>query len=706
MRRLFAFFALVLATAFSLLAQTTAPQPQLTPQQKAEAMKKAQEKFSRMSKEEILENARRFKSRVPAKKNSELRIQNPSTESIKHDNQSQSTQELMPLTFSIPGEFEESQGVLLSWSYYAFDKNGNQLDPFTKDFGFRYTSQTEYDVEPIAGWLLDTLENSPFGPVWAKLANAIQQEVPVWLVVYKDEDTTTLKNYMQAQGMPLTSYRFFNVGGGNAFWMRDFGPVGLYYGDQDSVGFLDLTYYPGRAADDSIPEILGKKLGYKVFTTQLQAEGGNFMTDGWGNSFTSTMTNTNNNHNYGQGYVKWDSTKSIWVDEYSSKASWTTKRTLDTMKYVFGSSRVTVLPTLQCDGGTGHIDMYTKLFDDATIINTVYPEVFNKTSFKDYKIAKGNLDTIRALKTVYNTPYRVFTMPVPTGDKGRYDSTTCTLFGADPRGFLNGLTINKTFLFPSFSSDGSGNEAQTEEAKRLFEKYLPGYKVVPFDSRLLTPMAGALHCITMQIPAENPVRFKHAAIRGNVATQASYPLSAIISNRSGIAEAKVMWRIKGTSTWTSSLMSNLGGSYAASLPSNVNATSETIEYYLEARSNAAENAKTMRYPITAPEGYFSFTYGSTVSVADENIYGAELQEPYPNPAQNNVSVPFSLAVGGNTEFSLFDATGREVMALTPGLLPEGTYSQRVPLNGLSAGVYALSMRVNGVNIAMKKIVVY
>ncbi|MBK7958534.1 MAG: hypothetical protein IPK03_10745 [Bacteroidetes bacterium] len=41
-----------------------------------------------------------------------------------------------------------------------------------------------------------------------------------------------------------------------------------YYGANDSIGWIDMKYYPGRDKEESIASKWGKKLGYPVQTTK------------------------------------------------------------------------------------------------------------------------------------------------------------------------------------------------------------------------------------------------------------------------------------------------------------------------------------------------------------------------------------------------------------------------------------------------------
>ncbi|MBL7999387.1 MAG: agmatine deiminase family protein [Candidatus Kapabacteria bacterium] len=683
------------------MAQTSGIINPQTSEQRSRAL--AVEQLQAMSKQEITALVAQSKHRnpkiIPFYDKIRQHIQSGGSLTKNQPSLQSPTRLTMPPSFSVPGEFEESQAALIVWSSLPFNSNGEIITSFTKDFGYEYNPDTEeLTTYRIAGYVLDSA--SEFSDITATLANAIQQEVPVWIIVYNAWDTNTVKRSMERRGTPLTNYRFFVTGGGNDWWARDFGPIGFYYGDKDSVGFLDVQYYSFRPADDSIPQLMGKELGYKTWTTSLENEGGNFMTDGWGNSYTSTAVIENNNDTEGVGRI--ETVNGVSQIRVMPKQRWTQTRTQDTMQNVYGASRMTILRRLLCDGGTGHIDMYLKLFDDETLIASEYGAPFNKSSFNDYSISRTNITTLNGLKTTHNRSMRILRMPIPTMDNGRYDSTTCMSFGSDPRGFLNGLTINKTFLFPSYSNDVSGNKKQTQEAIELYKKFLPGYKIVPIDSRLLTPMGGALHCITMQIPAENPLRFRHAAWRDNVATMASYPVRAVITNHSGIKQALMKWRKKGDQTWTTvELSKDTSSLYTASIPGDLGATNQSIEYYLEAEAN---NGKKQMYPITSPEGFFTFTFGSLVSVAEENIVHAELQTPYPNPSSSSMMIPFTLLDNANIQLTLIDLNGVTVQSYPAESLVYGSYLRNIFLDTLASGVYHLRMTANGVMVGTRMVV--
>lgn len=511
----------------------------------------------------------------------------------------------LPESFSIPAEFEELQAVVISWP------------------------RDEIDGSPDV--------SSFYARLFAKVANGIQQEIPVWIRLDEKSDTTAILNYMIKNKTPLKNYRFF-YSPGNTFWMRDFGPLGFYYSDQDSLAFLDLNYYPERDLDDEFPIHLGKELGYNVYSSKLNTEGGNFMIDGLGKAFYSDR-------------IIFDNTAPDGIEN-----QWTDVDVTDTLSRIYNADLLE-LRSLECDGGTGHIDMYIKLIDEETIIATEYPAA---VTAQDREIVAENLKRIKDNLTSHGREYIIHYIPFATNNSGNYN-LTCSKQNDDARGFINGITLNKTFLFPSFSSTQSGNVALDSTVTQLYRKLMPGYKVIPIDSRQLTILAGAIHCITMQIPAENPIRFIHANIRSNQdATAKKYPIKAQITNRSGIKEAKCFWRKRGESIYKSITLADSSGYFVGAIPNEGFSQNDTIQYYLFAESN---NGKNMTKPIVAPEGYIEFTFAKKASIS-ESIRQAKFTV-YPNPTGKMVFIhvtEFALENQGYLKYTFINSLGQEIVS--------------------------------------------
>lgn len=578
----------------------------------------------------------------------------------------------LPASFRVPGEFEESQAVFVSWPSYAFDSKGDPVEPFTPGVGMKYKQNGGFELVDIEGYVLDLFEDSPFPIIWAELVDAIQFECTAWIRVSNLEDTVALHEYMNSLGKPLYNYEFLNdPDGENAFWARDFGPYGAYDNSNDSLFFINAQYYPWRPMDNDYPELLVSNKGYKFYSSQLETEGGNIIADGKGSAFLGDVVYWNNADSVGPGLIL--------------KEKWSTDRTRAEITKAFNLKNRYILNSLNCDGGTGHLDIYLKLIDDETFIITKFPDKYNSVNFPDYALITNNRKAISELKSAYNTPYKFLELPLPTDDNGTQNRVRCETFQQDARGFINGLIVNKSFIFPSYSNDIDGNSQQTQEVVELLKSYLPGYRIVPIDSRVLSPLGGAIHCITMQIPAENPVYIKHKAIRGIVSTKAPYEIAAVVEHRDSLVKVNCHWRIKDHPVWFIASMQALDSLYVGFIANGVQDGLE-IEYYLTAETI---NGKIANYPITAPEGYFSFKYMDPASVAD--FSGVEIAIS-PNPATEYIEISISELNSGLQPFAqnvqIFDVLGLEVLSTSPlTSTGSGSGNSRIDVSYLPRGVY-------------------
>lgn len=518
----------------------------------------------------------------------------------------------------VPGEFEESQAVILRWTY-----------------GSTTSSRTR---------------------LYAELIDAIQQEAPAWIFINNGSDSTSVKNDLNYYGVQLENYKFL-VKPTNSIWARDYGPWGFYYGEGDSLSFIDLQYYSSRPLDNEVPAWLASYMGVDVYGTDLRDEGGNLMVDGFGNAFHGTGTFTQN----------------------ASINGWSTEVTRQVHQDLFNTVSATEADRLLCDGGTGHIDMYAKLLDEQTLLVTEYPEVVTAS---DRVRIEQNVALFEQQLTTFGNDYEIVRLPMPLRNDGTY-SITCNQINADARGFVNGLLINKTFIVPTYSNETSPqlNRDWDEAALEAIRAVMPGYNVVGIDSRSLTTAGGAIHCITMQIPTDNPVRFRHERITGLQPALPQYEINAEIKNKSGIAEASVFWKVKGATAWQELAMTGTGNNFSASLVNSGFTTSDTIVYYLEATTN---NGKTMAKPIVAPEGYFSFYFDDEIVQPVNCAVPSGLFES--NIGAGNVTLNWSVvpdAIGynirgtvqGGSNFQTFNVTNGTTSSIPVNILIAGTSYQ-------------------------------
>ncbi len=603
--------------------------------------------------------------------------------------QTDQTLEGLPDNIRTPGEFEEVQAVMIQWPSYSFDKDTNQIYPYYGGKGDYYNSATkQWEERDIAFELLDIYPEYSEQPIiWSQLANAIQQEAEVWIVIpaLAADDTTNLKTYLASQGMALTNHRFILAPNSvNGFWMRDYGPWGFYYGDNDDIAIADFQYYPGRPLDDEIPAQIAEMLGYSHYDSPVEIEGGNFMSDGFGNGFYSDVLYGNNADNVGKMYESKTPMDMDQVDEEMAK--------------ILGLKNNVVLKHLSNDGGTGHIDIYLKQYDHESMIATKYPEEMPASS--DITTVQNNLDLIAGYTTANETPYYVDRIFLPHDDDGTYVKYLSQNPDLQARGFVNGLFVNKTFIFPSFSNDADGYQQDTEAAIARYKQLLPGYNIVPIDSRYLAPMGGAIHCITMQIPAENPVLYKHKSYRGAQEEKNIYSFKVEIDNHSGIEYSNLYFRVRNSGLdWQKVELAKVDDTFATAVDMAVLDIKDTVEYYFESMTN---NQKKTVYPITAPDGYFSFWFKDDTSIEEDS----ELSDIklYPNPIRNEATLELYSTLETEATLSIFDLLGGKIANLGVANLRQGTNSIHFNVPNVAAGVYILKLESAEITTTQKIVI--
>lgn len=639
-------------------------------------------------------------SRIPRKLNVEQDLLQTNQGLIKSETKAPLD---VPQDMIYPGEFDEVQAVMMTWPYITKTVDGNQYaEQLFEGRGILYSGgYSLFDVYSVPD-----ISNSSTTRLFRQLADGIQQNAEVWINIWNAEDSLTIKQHMANYNMDLVNYRFF-VNPGNSFWYRDCGPVAFYYGEDDEIGFMDFEYYGGRPLDDLIAKKVGDEAGYPVFTTTIEYEGGNILVDGLGSLFTTTAVYALNQDTYGLFYLNPNATYGY---SQQSKIRLTKEQVIDSLTHLMNLDRCIVFPELQYDGGTGHIDLYTDFFDEATFVTTKHPEVMANLS--DPIKVEQNMDSVvkTFTKAPFGSTYYTTRIPLPAKNDGSWYSSQSEYNRNYTRSFSNHTMVNGAIMQPMFYSGTSGDvQGNLEALDRMKEAY-PGYEFVEIDVRAFDGYGGAIHCITKQIPAENPVRIYHYPIRWLNTTEyesSDVWLTALAQNKSGIETAKLYYRTKGEENFNEVIMNIYDGNiYDAVLPINKDISVDTIEYYISATSN---NGKTINKPITAPKGFYTFIYGKDVrGNADyigldsmEDIKRVELGEFYPNPANDITKIDLNQGAKTDIPVKIINLKGQ---VLLNTIIKEGQTSFEVNTSNLVSGNYWAIFGEN-TNVAIKKIVV-
>lgn len=589
----------------------------------------------------------------------------------------------IPADARVPGQFEESQAVAMTWQY-GYNPDFTLGDPAS-------------DTTP------DT-----FGKIGCDLANAIQQNAKVIIRVNAAQDSTTVKNIMIARGTPLTNYAFY-VHPIDSFWDRDSGPISFYYGSQDNIGMIDNDYYTlaaiddgngnvetdfalinegGRINDDLIPVALSTKLGYQLYKSPLNDEGGNVISDGLGRFIGSDGTRTSNTTIYPGTLLGLDPNYSFYHNYPILSQTEFTNLYLNTYKITNHAET----EAFTCDGGTGHIDIYTKLVDENNFILADYTQAIDHT---DYVKWNNNLTLLQNLADSNGKPYTFKLVPMPL-DNGNVQ-TSC--IPEDQRNYVNGIIVNKSYIMP-INSDPANPSPSDAAAIIEFQNAMPGYTIQPIDTSLMFGTGGLLHCITMQIPAENPIFIRHNAITGIQPLQ-SFTINAFIKNKSGLASQFVYYRKNPSSNWIALPMSlTAGNNYTATIPMTGLLNGDVIEYFIEATSN---NGKTISKPLVAREGgFYKFTINSSLGQNTFDLQTNFAMGIYPNPSNGSFTLPIATDDNKKVSIEIYDVLGRNVYSETFEK-DSGLLLKNLQLSN-EAGVYIVKTTINGVVVKTQRLI--
>ncbi|MDR0927826.1 MAG: agmatine deiminase family protein [Ignavibacteria bacterium] len=645
----------------------------------------------------------------------------------------------LPKNLRMVGEFEEVQAVIvalpsvmavnLEGDYYPiiFDYDFNGLmDVYGQYYG--YTRTVDIQIPPGCGvfwpwyfemsddfndvylipenmveWLPelgiykndDGTADITIAKIWGKLIYSIQQAgAQSWIRLSGIADSSYVMEYFAQMGYPFTPgmYKFFSNKTEDAFWARDWGPFGVYYDDANDnrkLGFVDAKYYTGRAFDDEFAKVIYNEQGYDWYDVDIKTEGGNIMSDGDKYITYDNVIYDENKVNYGQYY--WSETDECW---YVEPRQTVTNAQLDQrIKETFSQENI-VMQSMKYDGGTGHIDLWAKQFDEESILIAYFPDKYNTLS--DYKVIQQNREKYKSLKTTFGTDYRLLDCPMPRLDN-KDMPTTNTDYNKDPRCYINGVTVNQTFIYPTFSTEGETNWNYDKANEATIAKALPGYKLVGIDSRYLTPGGGAIHCITMQIPKDPDklITIKHKPVRDYQEFTTSITLTAELTSNTN-ADNVMMWWYKKNDQSTSTplpMVSADGKIYTATLTGFEE--KDTIRYFIAAR-NSETTLKTA--PITAPEGYYEFWFNNT---SIEQLYGYEpttssIASVYPNPAADHINVIFENQIAGNVSVDITNSLGQVLLTpISNKYFDSGVFNFDVNNMNLASGMYFIKLNCNG-----------
>ncbi len=100
-----------------------------------------------------------------------------------------------------------------------------------------------------------------------------------------------------------------------------------------------------------------------------------------------------------------------------------------------------------------------------------------------------------------------------------------------------------------------------------------------------------------------------------------------------------------------------------------------------------KNGKETVYPITAPDGFFTFWFDDDTSVNDNLNFGES--KVYPNPMVNEATLEINSEVATTAKVSLYDLVGVKIADLGTVSLAAGINKMEFVAPDLTNGMYLL-----------------
>ncbi|MEA3286121.1 MAG: agmatine deiminase family protein [Candidatus Marinimicrobia bacterium] len=291
-----------------------------------------------------------------------------------------------------------------------------------------------------------------------QLITAVSLSDTAYVVVANSSTQANVNSLLSSSGADMSRVQFI-IESLNSVWMRDYGPWwGLdEYGQR---GIVDFIYNRPRPLDDVFPQALAEIWELPYYGPDLIHPGGNFIVDGHGRAFATTLIQAEN-------------------------SSYSYTEISDIFADYGGIDTLILLTPMQYDG-TGHIDMFCKLLNDSTFIVGEYATPGDGAG-DNYNILNQNATLLANLTSVTGRPFLVERMLMPPYNSGI--SYTYT----------NSLIINNLVLVPiyGFATDAA--------ALAQYQAIMPDYDVLGFDCNAIIPANGAIHCITKLAMSNQPV---------------------------------------------------------------------------------------------------------------------------------------------------------------------------------------------------------
>ncbi len=359
----------------------------------------------------------------------------------------------------------------------------------------------------------------------------------------------------------------------------------------------------------------------------------------------------------------------------------------------FGFQEICHLPQYRV-----HLDYYMKMVNEETIFISEIP----KSNYSDDipPSADDSLFLENAVNHIqdnylscYGRPFNI--VRIKNRPTLNITSKNLTVITEDAS-YTNALILNNSVLVPTYDCYETDNAAL-----ETYKKYMPGYNIVPIPSNYFSMAGGAVHCLTKEIGADNPIGISHKWIKDTLKVSDNYKIEAEISSFEILSSVTLFWSLNPDKGYNSISMTNSKTNlYSAHIPKQPDGT--RIHYYIEATSHIG---KSIRKPYVAPKYAYNFVVNS--SGITGNLYSEKdipdefaLYNNYPNPFNPATNISFSLPKESFVDLTIYNSIGQKILTLVNKRLSAGKHSYLFDAGNLSSGMYIY--RINAGNKSITK----
>lgn len=387
----------------------------------------------------------------------------------------------------------------------------------------------------------------PLGIPYSLVAE-MSQDILVTTIVTGSTQENTVRDLYENNGVNLANCNFIYAPS-DSYWTRDYGPWFIIDSNYE-FGIVDFPYNRPRPNDDNIPVVVASVLGINLFGMDVVHTGGNYMTDFYGKSASTTLVYTEN------------------ADPSLQNPPLTPQEVDSMMSAYLGLSDYHVLDD-PLNEYIEHIDCWGKFLDVDKVLIGQVPS--NDARYGEFESIAAYFE---GQTSGWGKPYEVYRVFTPGTSPGTP--------------YTNSLIVNNKVFVPQTGSPWDG------EAIAVYEEAMPGYEIIGTFAEEAPGWQNtdAIHCRAKGIADREMLWIRHMPLWGTKPQQDSYPVQATVVPMSGAnlnsTAVKVYYRINSGSFTPIVMFTQNDTLYTASIPgANEN---DVISYFITATDQAGNTA--------------------------------------------------------------------------------------------------------------------